>query len=250
MPAAASFFVFLLWGVYGLNRKRSLWISIAAAILSGLLVYGIYAALIRQVELQKTVYVVAPKNFIKTGTLITADMVELHPIYEGAWNKHMLNRLEDVVGKEAVVPLGTQEPVLDWKLDKFHLLPGKDQATFQIPKDYILSFAGGIRAGDRVVVYASGKTGTSRILPQEVTVASVRTSANIEVDDPKQPNLLSKVHGDVEKMYASRRETNGAVEQVNLNLTEQEWLTLDDACRNKQAKLVIALSASSFAGKE
>lgn len=233
-----------------MSRRRNLWISLAAAVLSCLLVYGMYAALIRQVELQETVRVVVPKNFIKTGTLITGDMVELHPIYRGAWNKHLLNRLDDVVGKEAVVPLGTDEPVLDWKLDKFHLLPGKDQATFQIPKEYIFSLAGGIRAGDRVIVYASGKTGTYRILPQEVTVASVRSSANVEVDDPKHPNLLSKINGDVEKMYASRRESNGAVDQINLNLTEQEWLSLDDACRNKQARLVIAFSASSLAGKE
>lgn len=232
-----------------MNRKRSLWISLGAALLSCLLVYGVHVLLIRQVELQKTVNVVVPKDFIKAGTLITADLLEYKPIYEGSFDKQMVVRLEDVVGKEALVPLGSKEPVLAWKIDRFHLLPGSNQATFQIPKEYVLSIPGGIRAGDQVLVYMSGKSGGGRLLPGEITVASVKSSANVEVDDPKQPNLLSKVNGDMEKMYAARREANGAIDQISLNLTEEQWLAIDEACRSKQAKLVIAFTSSSITGK-
>lgn len=231
------------------NRKRSLWISMTAALLSCLLVYGVYVLLIRQVELQKTVNVVAPKDFIKAGTLITADMVEYKPIYAGDIDKQMVLHAEDIVGKEALVPLGSKEPVLEWKVDRFHLLPGAHQATFQIPKEYILSLPGGIRAGDQVLVYVSGKPGGGRLLPDAITVASVKSSGNVEVDDPKQPNLLSKLNGDAEKMYAARREANGAIDQISLNLTEEQWLTIDETCRSKQAKLVIAFTSSSITGK-
>jgi hypothetical protein len=47
-------------------------------------------------------------------------------------------------------------------------------------------------------------------------------------------------------MYASRREDNAPIDHINLNLTEQEWLQLDFACKTKQAKLVIAFTSSSI----
>lgn len=228
-----------------MTRARNLWISLAAALLSALLVYGVYAVLIRQVELQRTVRVVVPKDFIPSGTTLARDMLDYRTMTEGSVTDGMLTVLEEAIGMEALVPLGTGEPLLGWKLDRFHLLPGPGQATFPIPKEYVLSVPGGIRAGDRVAVYASGKTGTARLLPQAVTVASVKSSANVEVDDPKESHLLAKAHNDKEKMYVSRRDANGTVEQMNLNLSEEDWRVIDEACRGKQNKLVIAFLASS-----
>lgn len=231
-----------------MNRRRNALISIAAALLSCLLVYGVYTLQIRQIELEKTRLVVVPKQFIKPGTLLTADMVELAPIVSSAYRGQMLVRREDAVGLAALVPLGSGEPLLAWKLDRLRLMPGSGQSTFPIPKEYILSLSGTIRAGDLVRVYVSGKDESARLLPGDVVVASVRSSANVEVDDPKNPSLYAKAEGDMEKLYASRREANGAIEQISLNLSEQEWLLIDEACRDKRMKLVIALSSASPVG--
>lgn len=233
-----------------MSRGRNAAVSLVAALLAGLLVYGVYVVLIRQVELQKTVQVVVPKDFIAPGTLIGREMLELRTLAEGGVREGMLTDMEAAVGQETLVPLGAQEPILDWKIDRFHLLPGKNEATFPIPKEYVLSIPGGIRAGDLISVYASGKLGTVKLLPDNITVASVRTSANMEVEDPKNPNLMAKVQTDKEKMYASRREASGAVEQLNLNLTEEEWRLIDEACRSKQNKLVIAFRSASILGMD
>ncbi|WJH37080.1 SAF domain-containing protein [Paenibacillus sp. CC-CFT747] len=229
-----------------MNRKRNLVISTGALLLAGLLVYGVYLLQIRQVELQQTVGVVVPKEFIKAGTLLTEDMLEVMPMVKGAYREQMAVRVEDLVGQENLVPLGGKEPVLLWKLDRFHLMPREGQATFQIPKDYILSLSGGIRAGDQVRLYLSGKEGAIRLFPHDITVASVKSAANVEVDDSKQSAMTSRFSGDAEKMYASRREANGAIDQINLNLTEEEWIRIDEACRSKQSKLVIAFSSASL----
>ncbi|MDF2926654.1 MAG: hypothetical protein K0R57_5568 [Paenibacillaceae bacterium] len=229
-----------------MSRGRNLIISLAAALLSLLLVYGVYLLLIRQVELQETVQVVVPKDFIPAGTLISSDMLEYKTLVHGAVHNGTLRSMEEVVGMESLIPLGTSEPILGWKVDRFNLLPGPDQATFPIPKEYVLSIPGGIRAGDKIVVYASGKLGTVRLLPREIAVASVKSSANTEVDNPDQSNLLGKLNNDREKMYASRRDANGAVEQLNLNLTEEEWQVIDQACSSKLNRLVIAFRASSI----
>lgn len=233
-----------------MSRRRNLGVSLAAAVFSLLLVYGVYQVLIRQVELQKTVQVVVPRDFIPAGTLLTGEMLEYKTIVEGGVRTGMLQSFGQAIGMEALVPLGTDEPILGWKIDRFNLLPGPDQSTFHVPKEYILSVPGGIRAGDRIAVYASGKLGTVRLLPEDIVVASVKSSANTEVDNPDQPNLLGKLSNDKEKMYASRRDANAAVEQLNLNLTEHQWQVIDQACAAKQNRLVIALRAVSILGEE
>lgn len=235
-----------------MNRRRSLLISMVAALLAGLLVYGVYVLQVNQVELQQTVQVVVPKDFIRAGQFIHADMVEFKAIQKGSYTSSMMTKLTDVVGQESMIPLGTQEPILKWKLNRYHLLPNEQQATFQIPKEYLLTVSNGIRAGDRVRMYVSGSDGSSRRLfgEKEITVASVKSSANVEVDNPKNSNLLSKAQGDEQKMYTSRLEANGAIDQINLNLTENEWLQIDQLCSGKKAKLVIAFSSTSIQVQE
>jgi hypothetical protein len=231
-----------------LNRRRSLLISFAAALLSCLLVYGVYVLEVKQVALQQTVNVVVPKDFIRAGTMIGENLVVLRPVLKGSFTPGMVTDLKEVVGQETLIPLGSNEPLLKWKINRFHLLPGVMQATFQIPKEYILSVSSGIRAGDQVRIYASSADGSShRLLEQDITVASVKSSANVEVDNPKNSNLISKTNGDTENMYISRLEANGAIDQINLNLTEEEWLLIDRLCSTKKNKLVIAFSSDSMA---
>ena len=59
-----------------MNRRRSLLISVVAAVMAGLLVYGVYVLQVNQVELQQTVQVVVPRDFIRAGVLIREDMVD------------------------------------------------------------------------------------------------------------------------------------------------------------------------------
>jgi hypothetical protein len=233
------------------SRRRNLLISVVAALLSGLLVYGVYMLQVKQIALQQTVNVAVPKDFIRAGVAITKDLVEIKPVFKGAFNPSMITDLQSVVGKETLVPLGKGEPILLWKLNRFHLLPSQNQATFQIPKEYILSVSNGIRAGDRVRIYASGTDGgaSRKLFSKDILVASVKSSANVEVDNPKNSNLLSKAEGDEEKMYVSRLEANGPIDQINLNLTEEEWLTIDQLCSTKKTKLVIAFTSSSITGE-
>lgn len=230
-----------------INRRRNFLISLISALAALLLVFGVYKLQLQQVELQKTVNVVVPKDFIHAGTMITPDLVEYRPVLTGAYREEMVNEIGQVIGMETLLPLGTGEPVLRWKVDRFNLLPREDQSTFQIPKAYILSVSNGIRAGDKVRIYSSDAAGiSSRLFAELITVASVKSVANVEVDDVRQSNLLSKANNDREKMYASRRDANGAIDSINLNLTEEQWLTIDSLCKSQKSKLVIAFTSFSI----
>jgi len=228
-----------------IDRKRNLWIALSAALIAGLLVYGVYVLQLKQIEWQQTVPVVVPRDFIPAGAMLSADMLEYRMILKGAFEPGMVTDVHQVAGTETYVPLGTGEPILDWKIDRLRLMPKQGQSTFQIPKAYILSVSSGVRAGDRVRIYVSSPEGSRRLIPGDVVVASVKTANNLEIDNPKSPNLTSALQGDREKMYSSRREANGTIDQLNLNLSEEEWLLIDSACSGDKAKLIIALTPLS-----
>lgn len=230
-----------------MNRKRQAAISLSAAVISGLLVYGVYSLQIKQLQLQETVRVVAPKHFIATGTLLSTDHLKLISMPIEALSPEMITEMSEAIGMETSSPLGGEEPLLRWKISKYPLLPRADESTFQIPRDYVKSVSSGIRAGDEVAVYLSDEATPSRKLYADpIRVAGVKTAANLEIDNPKNPNLMSMANDDKEGMYASRRDANGTIDTINLNLTETQWLLLDSVCKGGTAKLVIAFQASSI----
>src|SRR5689334_745354 len=140
-----------------MNRKRNLIVSLIAAVLSALLVYGVYMLQLLQVRFEETVAVVVPKRFIPAGERLTSDMLGTKLISKASYVPEMILVSEEAAGMESVVPLGSGEPLLSWKVDRFRLLPNRSQSTFQIPRDYVLSVSNGIRAGDKVILYASGE---------------------------------------------------------------------------------------------
>jgi hypothetical protein len=233
-----------------MNRTRHIAVSLTAAVLSGLLVYGVYLLQLRQVRLQETVDVVVPRQFLPMGTTLSKEQLTKRSLPRGAVTVDMMTNVEEAAGQEVSAPLGVGEPLLRWKLDRFRLLPGKGEATFQLPREYVKSISNGIRAGDLAAVYLSDEsTSSRRLFADSVVVSAVKTAANLEIDNPKNPNLLSMASGDKESMYASRRDANGTIDAINLNLTEEQWLEIDSACKTGKAKLVIAFDAATFEGR-
>lgn len=230
-----------------MNRSRNMWLSLIAAVLSAALVYGLYELQRLQVERRVTVSVVVPNRFIPAGERIGAGDLERIRLPAEAYLGEMATDLEAVTGKEAAVPMGRGEPVLAWKLNEYGLQPGKSESTFQLPKDYIRSISSGIRAGDLVMVYASGAEDQSvRVFDAPVVVASVKTAGNVEIDNMERSHLLALADGNKDGMYAARRDANGSIDAINVNLTEDQWLAIDELCKGGTVKLVIAYSPASF----
>lgn len=230
-----------------MNRRRNIVISLTAAMLSACLVYGMYELQRIQIERQETVAVLVPKRFIAAGERLQKSDLDYKMVPHAAFVPDMLIDADQAAGKETVIPLGKDEPILDWKVDRYYLQPKRSESTFQIPKEYIRSISNGIRAGDKVLLYASGEGAPSeRLFREAVTVASVKTSGNVEIDNVENPNLLSLADGNKEQMYASRREANGMIDYLNLNLSEAQWLQIDSLCKSGGLKLVVAYSPESL----
>ncbi|MCA0756769.1 SAF domain-containing protein [Paenibacillus sp. N4] len=230
-----------------MNRRRNMYISLTAAVLSGCLVYGMYKLQRSHIEQQETVAVLVPKRFIAAGERLKEDDLAYKLVPQAAFADDMLVVKEQAEGLETMMPLGKDEPILSWKVDRYLLQPRSSESTFQIPKEYIRSISNGIRAGDRVLLYASGEELPSkRLFAEAVVVASVKTSGNVEIDNVENPNLLSLADGNKEQMYASRRDANGMIDYLNLNLTEAQWLQIDSMCKSGELKLVVAYSPESL----
>lgn len=230
-----------------MNRRRNIFISIMAALVSACLVYGMYRLQHVQIEKQETIAVLVPKRFISAGERLQENDFEFKRVPQTAYTSEMVMEVNQAIGKETIIPLGKGEPLLDWKVDHYYLEPKSFESTFQIPKEYIRSISNGIRAGDKVLIYESGEASPSKRLFQEaVTVASVKTSGNVEIDNIAQPNLYALADGNKEQMYASRREANGMIDYLNLNLSEEQWLQIDSICKSGELKLVVAYSPESL----
>ncbi|CAM3379550.1 SAF domain-containing protein [Marinicrinis lubricantis] len=228
-----------------MSKKQHLVIALFAAFVAIGMAYLLYWFQIRHVALQETVQVVVPTQFIDSSTVLDESMLEYKPIEVSSFEKGMVSSMDEVLGMENWIPLGKGEPLLAWKMNRLHLYPLHHQSTFQIPKEYVLSVFNGIRAGDRVIIYSSSPGGESkRLFEQPVTVASVRTSANVEVDDSEHSLASSIAEGNEQQLYVSRMTPNGSIEYINLNLTEEQWLAIDNLCKDESSKLVIAYQSS------
>ncbi len=104
-------------------RIRRLLISLTAAVAAGALVYAIYVALLKQVEMQETRQVIVPARFIPQGTVLTEQLLKQRAVLAAAVDGEMITRFEEAVGKQALIPLGAGEPVLKWKLSSHMVLP-------------------------------------------------------------------------------------------------------------------------------
>jgi len=218
-------------------RIRRLIVSLISMVAAAALVYAVYIMLLRQVELQETVHVVVPKQFISAGTMLTEQLLEHRKLAVAGLAEQMFTSLSDVVGQQTLVPLGAGEPVLAWKLTPLMLLPEAQEASFEIPREYIRSISSGIRPGDRVRIYVSSEFGR-RLLAEDVVVASVKLSDSGR--DGSDAASSSQEADNRRRLLAFR--DGKQVERINLNLTEEQWLAIDRACQGAEGgRLIIAL---------
>jgi len=221
-------------------RFRNLLTATLSAAAALAIVWAIYVLQLNRLEESRTVSVPVPAAFIPAGTLLEESMLEWIQLERGALHRETVLSFDRIVGMENTVPLGRHEPILEWKLDRHRLMPSRGQATFRIPREYVLSVSGNIRAGDAVSLFVSEPSASRRLFPHNVMVASVRTSSGAEVG-LDAAGLEAAAGGDRQRLYASRRSA-GVIDAIELNLTEEEWLTIDRLCNGGGMKLVIALS--------
>jgi len=221
-----------------LNRRSSLLLSLLSACAAAAMVYGLYVWQLQQLEVQRQVTVLAPAHFVDVGEVLTAETLMPVSMTVSHVQEDMVTDAEQVLGLTALIPLGKEEPLREWKLGEVRLLPTEEEAVFQIPEEYLLSVSNDIRAGDNVSIYVSGGEHPHKLLQRDVVVASVKTAANREVTEEVPAG--QRLSGNAEQLHDRRQQASGTIAHINLLLQEKEWAVIDQVCR-QGGKLVIAM---------
>lgn len=232
----------LKWGL-SMKRKHRWLVLAISLLLSGLIVYGMYRLQGQYIRSEQTVPIYVANQWLQAGHIITSTDLKQVQYPLSLVTEDMLIHSDELINKELVIPLGKEEPFISWKLNTFHLLPKLDEATFQIPVTYIKSVANDIRAGDYVYIYASGHdVASNKLFNEPVKVAAVKTSTNTEVESVAINDVGSTLDSNSFELYQHRRKASGVIEYINLNLTEPQWLAIDELCKDGNAQLIVAFT--------
>lgn len=224
-----------------MKRKQRWFLVVISFLVSILLVYGLYNLQVRHIQEKQSIAIYVANDWLQAGHIITQADIKQMQYPSNMVTKEMILQSEQLINRELVIPLGKEEPFTNWKINEFHLLPKQGEATFQIPSYYIKSLANDLRAGDYVFIYASGDHAPSnKLFDMPIKVASVKTSTNAEVESVYGNELDALLRSNQHELYQHRRKTNGVIEYINLNLTEEQWLTVDALCKDGQAQLIVA----------
>lgn len=231
-----------------MGRRRT-WIALAISVgLAVLLVTVLFHIVQASVLKQQKVWVLAPSHFLPVGHVITASDVTRIIVFRDGVTDEVARSKRALVGRMVAVAIGKHEPFLRWKVTRNAAMPRGEERTFQIPKSYLFSVANELRAGDAVYVYVSSRDGSKQLFPDPVRVHAVKTAANQEVTDLDGTPFSGAFQSNEQARMASRRNANGAIESVNLNLRAEQWLQIDQMCKEGAAHIALAYSSSKVRG--
>jgi hypothetical protein len=185
---------------------------------------------------------------LPVGHVIAASDVTRVVVFRDSVTDEVVRSKQALVGRMVAVAMGKHEPFVRWKVSRNAAIPRGEERTFQIPKSYLFSVANELRAGDEVYVYVSSKDGSKQLFEAPVRVHAVKTAANQEVADLEQAPFSGAFQSNTQALSASRRNANGAIESVNLNLQPAQWLEIDRLCKDGAAHIALAYTATAVRG--
>lgn len=224
-----------------MRKRQRVFLMFLSFIVSALLIYGMYTMQVQYIRAEQMVPILVANKWLPSGHIVLSTDVRITQYPKSLVTEDMYVLEHDLINKELIIPLGKGEPFSKWKLNSFHLLPKKNEATFQIPSFYIKSIANDVRAGDYIYIYSSNNEGKSELLfSQPVKVASVKSSTNNEIESVLGYEVDALLQSNETALYQHRRKASGIVEHINLNLLSEQWLMIDERCKDGQAQLIIA----------
>ena len=190
-------------------RNKRLILALAGAVICGLLAVMLVTQYLARVqEYTKDLNnVVVAKTEIQLGTKITAEQLALLPIPNGSAPEGAFRKLEDAVGRVAIVPIGVREPITDLKLAREGMGAGlgavipEGYRAMTVKVDEIVGVSGFVMPGSFVDVVAvivpvnqtaAAKGPISKIVLQNIKVLASGATLD-SPGDQREPNTVNAV---------------------------------------------------------
>jgi hypothetical protein len=202
-----------------------------------------------------TTAILIAKQYIPAHTKIEGDMIEVVHLDFRLKRDDAWQRLEDVIGKETAIPIGTGEQFIKWKMDILKVAPNPGEQLFTFKTDSIAAVSNMIRRGDEVQIWleldpnllrsewphvkTSLLPGAMKVLTG-VKIAYVRDAQGQEVvnKDRGLPSIIvSQSPADQIIHEQQRSEATGDIVSVTYVLTEMDYEKLLRAQRYGRLKM-------------
>ncbi len=233
-------------------RNKRLIIAIAGAIVCGLLGVMLVTRYLSQVEAftKDLNNVVVAKEEIPLGTKIVADQLALAPIPNGSAPQGALRKIDEVVGRVAITPIGVRETITTMKLAPEGMGGGlsavipEGYRAMTVKVDDVVGVSGFVMPGSYVDVVAvivpttqqggEGQGPISKIVLQHIKVLA----SGAKIDSPenqREPTAVKAVTLQVtpeeaEKLVLAANE--GKLQLVMRNYSDQESTDTKGANKN------------------
>jgi pilus assembly protein CpaB len=190
-------------------RNKRLILALAGAVICGLSAVMLVTRYLASVETRARDLnnVVVARTEIPLGTRITAEQLGLLPIPNGSVPDGAFRKVEDAVGRVAIIPIGVREPVTEFKLAREGTGAGlgavipEGYRAMTVKVDEIVGVSGFVMPGSFVDVVAvivpantaaAAKGPISKIVLQNIKVLA--SGAKIDSpSDQRQPTTVNAV---------------------------------------------------------
>ena len=190
-------------------RNKRLILALAGAVICGLLAVMLITQYLASVQnyAKDLNNVVVAKTVIPLGDKITADQLALLPIPNGSAPEGAFRKLEDAVGRVAIVPIGVREPITELKLAREGMGAGlgavipEGYRAMTVKVDEIVGVSGFVMPGSFVDVVAvivpvnqtaAAKGPISKIVLQNIKVLASGATLD-SPGDQREPNTVNAV---------------------------------------------------------
>jgi pilus assembly protein CpaB len=190
-------------------RNKRLILALAGAVICGLTAVMLVTRYLASVDTyaRELNNVVVARTEIPMGTKITAEQLGLLPIPNGSAPEGAFRKLDDAVGRVAVIPIGVREPITELKLAREGMGAGlgavipEGYRAMTVKVDEIVGVSGFVMPGSFVDVVAvivpvntaaAAKGPISKIVLQNIKVLA--SGAKIDSpSDQRQPTSVNAV---------------------------------------------------------
>jgi hypothetical protein len=230
--------------------KMAWYLFLIGLVLGGqLLLVNLYVTKLEsRVDSKKVVRIKDSSKQIPSHTVLTADMVEVKRVRLEDLLPDGFVSIDDVVGKEATVPLEPKEQITSSKIDV--AVKKEGETTIEFPSEWLISFPQSLRRLDVVRLWVAGdpkelkNIQSSESAPTAARNANVEPQASIqnEIDDivkNKEPLLKGVTIAyfkdsssndviDPNDASAPRVKSSGVGSKIELSFTDEQWAIVRD----------------------
>jgi pilus assembly protein CpaB len=222
-------------------RNKRLILALTGAVICGLLAVMLvtrYLANVQQYTRDLNNVVVA-KSEIPLGAKITLEQLQLTPIPNGSAPEGVFRKMEDAVGRVAVIPIGVREPITNLKLAPAGIGAGlqavipEGYRAMTVKVDDIVGVSGFVMPGSYVdvvaVIVPVNQTSASQGPISKIVLQNIKVLASGgSIDSPENQRQPSSVNAvtlmvtpeQAEKLVLAANESK--LQLVMRNYTDQE----------------------------